>query len=333
MTYFSFTLNPKNPPKTAVLLIHGLFESPYVYRELGNVLYEQGFFVRAICLPGHGTQPEDLLTVSAKAWYDAVESEYLQLKSQYQRIIVAGHSTGGALALKLTLNHTLQGLILLAPAIEIKTPLAKLLHSNKLANFVERLFPFIQRAEEKDLARYHSIPLNAVRQVFALSQELKTLKDKPFPCPAFLISSKEDETISHTKALKDFLAHPSDFHKKILIYTGDKKITRPSNEVTTSSKIQIEYQSSAHPNLGIVHQSHIGLLFSKENEHYGMAGDYFRASHPNPNMIYGAFHQLHEIGFNFLNYFKSKKKQKKTLTFNPNFESMAKAIVDFINMC
>lgn len=335
MTHFAFTLEPKQKPSTAILLIHGLFESPFVYRELANVLYTHGFFIRAMCLPGHGTQPEDLLKVSAEDWYQAVESEYQNLRAQFNKVVLIGHSTGAALALKLALRHSIQGLILLAPAIQIKTPLAKLLHSQTLADYVEQFFPWVERVEEKDMARYHSIPLNAVRQVFHLSQELKQDRQHPFSYPAFLISSQEDETISHREALTDFLTHPSHFLKRILIYTGAKHISMQHDQnsapFNSNQNIQIEYRSSVCPALGILHQSHIGLLFSKSNAHYGIHGDYFRASRPNPKIQYGAFHRLHEIKSDSLHYLKFSKKIKRTLTFNPNFENMAFDILDFIH--
>ena len=37
-----------------VLLIHGLTDSPYSLRRVGQILYERGFYVLGLRLPGHG---------------------------------------------------------------------------------------------------------------------------------------------------------------------------------------------------------------------------------------------------------------------------------------
>src|SRR5262245_17733449 len=59
--------------KNGVLLIHGLFDSPYSMLNLANYFRANNYLVRAILLPGHGTVPGDLLRISYQEWLRAVE--------------------------------------------------------------------------------------------------------------------------------------------------------------------------------------------------------------------------------------------------------------------
>src|SRR5262245_19946371 len=56
----SFELK-RDDPRGAVLLVHGLSDSPYSMREIANIFYEQGYDVVVLRMPGHGTIPSMLL--------------------------------------------------------------------------------------------------------------------------------------------------------------------------------------------------------------------------------------------------------------------------------
>lgn len=54
-------------PGGGVLLLHGMSDSPYSLRALGEALNERGYWVIGLRLPGHGTAPSGLLDVH---WQD-----------------------------------------------------------------------------------------------------------------------------------------------------------------------------------------------------------------------------------------------------------------------
>ena len=56
----SFVL-PAASPKAAVLLLHGMSDSPYSLRDLGQRLHEAGAYVVGLRMPGHGTAPSGLV--------------------------------------------------------------------------------------------------------------------------------------------------------------------------------------------------------------------------------------------------------------------------------
>jgi alpha-beta hydrolase superfamily lysophospholipase len=47
----------ENPNGKALVLVHGLGDSPYSFRDIANHLAEQDYLVRAILLPSHGSLP------------------------------------------------------------------------------------------------------------------------------------------------------------------------------------------------------------------------------------------------------------------------------------
>src|SRR5438045_615770 len=48
-----FELRPKKFARNGILLIHGLFDSPGLLKDMGQHFYQHDFLVRAILLPGH----------------------------------------------------------------------------------------------------------------------------------------------------------------------------------------------------------------------------------------------------------------------------------------
>ena len=95
--------HPKN--KKGILLIHGLMAAPFEVQHWANVLYTQGYNVYAPRLAGHGTSVIDLATRSKLEWMEAVERGYHILAECNDTIILAGFSTGAALALNMAIKH------------------------------------------------------------------------------------------------------------------------------------------------------------------------------------------------------------------------------------
>ena len=59
----SFELSTEQP-RGGVLLLHGMSDSPYALRALGNALHKHGYWVVGMRLPGHGTAPSGLRHIS-----------------------------------------------------------------------------------------------------------------------------------------------------------------------------------------------------------------------------------------------------------------------------
>src|SRR5207245_5484456 len=84
----------------ACLLLHGLTGSPAEVRPVGEALAAAGFRAVGPLLPGHGTKPDDLDTVTRGEMIDAARNALLSLRGS-RRIFICGLSMGALLALQL----------------------------------------------------------------------------------------------------------------------------------------------------------------------------------------------------------------------------------------
>ena len=67
----SYVLRPEGEPVGAVVMLHGLTDSPYSLRHLALRYRQAGFVVLGLRLPGHGTVPAALTDVSWEQWLAA----------------------------------------------------------------------------------------------------------------------------------------------------------------------------------------------------------------------------------------------------------------------
>jgi predicted alpha/beta-fold hydrolase len=102
----SFEL-PATPASGAVLLLHGMSDSPYSLRALGEDLQRQGYWVLGLRMPGHGTVPSGMKTVTREDMAAVVRLGVSHLAahvqppagSQQPAVHIVGYSTGAPLAL------------------------------------------------------------------------------------------------------------------------------------------------------------------------------------------------------------------------------------------
>ncbi|MFD1704578.1 alpha/beta hydrolase [Methylopila henanensis] len=108
---------PRGRPRAGVLLVHGLGDSPWTFRDIGAALAARGYLVRTVLLPGHGTRPEDLLDVTLEEWRRVVEAQTDALRSEVGLIVLGGFSTGANLIVEQAYrNDDVAGLLLFSPA-------------------------------------------------------------------------------------------------------------------------------------------------------------------------------------------------------------------------
>ena len=178
----SFELSSVSP-RGAVLLLHGMSDSPYSLRKLGQRLHADGFHVLGLRLPGHGTAPSGLLEV---AWQDMAAATRLAMQHLADRnpgrpLYIMGYSTGAALAVHYALAAQedeslpkVERIVLLSPAIGVspvaafavwQARLGHLLGLNKLS--WNDLLP------EYDPFKYGSFAVNAGDVVYRLTNQIQ----------------------------------------------------------------------------------------------------------------------------------------------------------------
>lgn len=104
---------------TGCLLVHGFTSCPLDVRPLTKHLHRNGFTVREVLLPGHGSNYQDMETYGAEDWLAAVEAELAKLQGQCPQVWIVGFSMGGTLATLAAASNSVQGLVSIAAPIWI----------------------------------------------------------------------------------------------------------------------------------------------------------------------------------------------------------------------
>lgn len=210
-----------DPDKGAILLLHGMSDSPYSLRALGEILHSRGFHVLGLRVPGHGTAPSGLLRVS---WQDMSAAVRLAMKHLAGRmdgrpIHIIGYSTGAPLALDFALQAEAgsvgpapASLILISPAIGISpaAALAKWTARLSLLPGLSRL-AWTQIQPEFDPFKYNSFTTNAAEQVHSLTSSVakriaaRVGGDELLP-PILVFKSTVDATVTNDAVVDRLLA-------------------------------------------------------------------------------------------------------------------------------
>jgi alpha-beta hydrolase superfamily lysophospholipase len=178
----SYELVPKDI-RGAIVLVHGLSDSPYSMRSIGELFFERGFYVLVLRLPGHGTVPAGLLDVRWEDWYAAVElaARHAAERARGKPFYAGGYSTGAPLLALLSVrgleDATLprpQRLFFLSAAIGVS-------HFAALANVASSLsfLPYFEKGKwldvlpEYDPYKYNSFTVNAANQIYRLTRRLQ----------------------------------------------------------------------------------------------------------------------------------------------------------------
>lgn len=199
-------------PVGGVLLLHGMSDSPYSLRAIGETLQQRGFQVLGLRMPGHGTAPSGLASVS---WQDMSAVVRLGMMHLGQRvgdkpIHIIGYSTGAALALDFALQVE-QGtakpapasLVLISPAIGL-SPAAVLAKWGRRLSRLPGLggLAWLDVAPEFDPYKYNSFATNAAEQVHSLTSSVASRiaargnAADPLP-PMLVLKSTVDATVSN----------------------------------------------------------------------------------------------------------------------------------------
>jgi esterase/lipase len=170
-------------PEAGIVLLHGLSDSPYSMRTLGEQLHDSGFQVVGLRVPGHGTAPSGLLNVT---WQDFAAATRLAVRDMRKKIgpdkplYIAGYSNGAALAVEYSLAvlegedlPPANGLILLSPAIGVSPAAAYAIWQARFSN-ISGLHKLAWNSitPEFDPYKYNSFPVNAGDQIYRLTQNI-----------------------------------------------------------------------------------------------------------------------------------------------------------------
>jgi carboxylesterase len=129
---------------TAILLVHGFNDIPRTFERMAPALHQSGFTVRAVRLQGFGVPAEQMHDCTWEQWVQLVVGELAVLRKNHSRVVLTGHSLGGAVALAAVREtpELVDGLALMAPAIEVSNQRSPLLPTRFWRALGDRLLWF-----------------------------------------------------------------------------------------------------------------------------------------------------------------------------------------------
>ncbi len=184
---------------TAILLIHGFSDSPLTWQREARALAERGYRV---------VVPEVSHDLTEKEWFPTLSQTLAQLKSRHPRLILWGHSMGGALATSLAAKHTVDALVLWAPFFAPRmgrgcARLLFILHRIFLRYPHTPTFFPSERIVHGDEVLSYRVRRIIPTKTFAAALRTQYLAQRAHPsCPTLLLLSQRDTVVDNRTTLK-----------------------------------------------------------------------------------------------------------------------------------
>lgn len=273
---------PPGRPRGGVLLMHGLGDSPWSFVDLGAQLAGQGWLVRSVLLPGHGTRPADLLRVTLADWQRVVDQQAVLLGRDLARqaagpggspgaeapVWLGGFSTGANLALIHADAHPrIAGLLLFSPALETRNGLVW------LAPLAAWARPWLAAPDEAvrpqiSPVRYLNVPTNGFAQFYRSSVAARRqVAVARYPKPVLMVLAEHDSVLDTPALLATFqrrFPHPA---SRLVWYGG-----LPAGQAGGRADARVLARADRLPQQRISQFSHMGVLFAPANPLYGAQG-------------------------------------------------------------
>jgi alpha-beta hydrolase superfamily lysophospholipase len=220
----SFVLNPDGE-RGGVLLLHGMSDSPYSLRALGEHLASLDYRVVGLRIPGHGTAPSGLKYLH---WRDAAAAVTLAVKhlaasNPSGPLHIIGYSTGAPLALDYSIEAKRDPAVSMPDSLVLISPAIGINRAAGLARFKNALavlpglggWAWLDVMDEFDPYKYNSFATNAAAQVFAVTTDvdrrMAELAAEPgsaavFP-PILVLQSTVDATVTTSAVVDRLLKH------------------------------------------------------------------------------------------------------------------------------
>jgi esterase/lipase len=306
------------PCKRGVLLTHGLIDSPYHMRHLAAFFQRNGFRVMAVLLPGHGTQPGDLLDVRWQEWARTVAYAADRLAGEVDELYLGGFSAGAALSvLQASKDERVRGLFLFSPAFEI-TSRAKWANLHKWYSWLMPKAAWVSAMQDRDLYKYESFCKNAAAQMYALTQ---AVPQREVNIPVFAVASADDATVNSAATLR-FMRRARHACSTLVWYSTAR-----------IEQANVEWVNSAVPEKRILGSAHTAIVIPPEDPYYGENGDYANCLHYYPQdkkSFASCLNPSREVWLGEVLEQNLNKGLLRRLMYNPHYAAMESSMQKFI---
>lgn len=184
--------------KVGVLLLHGFTSSLKTVDGLIPYLKKHNIPYSMPVLRGHGTEYTDMVGTTARDWYDDAEDALLELSKKVDKVIIAGLSMGGLVAIDLGIHHSkkVAAVVSIAAALKFADPLSGL---TPVLSKVIKFWPSPNAYNSKECAKanrnYPKFSTEAFGSLYAYSQEIEAKLPK-LKVPILVLQSKKDQIVA-----------------------------------------------------------------------------------------------------------------------------------------
>ena len=228
------SLGPEDAPG-AVLFVHGFLGAGNNFATLPDQVAQAGWRVRVMRLPGHGTSPKDLRETTADDLAGAVALEVRALKARHERVVLVGHSMGGALSVLTAAGDEVDGLVLGAPYFgvthywyyvltpetwtRIASPFMRWLYKGNVVLTVNR------REVNRQIVTYRWTPMKAVTVLMEIGHRVNGPGILPaVTCPVLLLHGREDGAAEPAAALAALEKMGSEDRRSVILERSDHQL-------------------------------------------------------------------------------------------------------------
>jgi len=187
----------------AIVLVHGLTDSPYFMTAIGNYFYRNlGYNVYFPLLQCHGLKdPEGMEGVELDEWKNNVNFTLDKALTKANHVAVGGLSTGGTLSFYMAVNNqkVTGALYLFSAALDLAGGLVGDLKERLLRTFLVDILDKDNPLIGTNPYRYARMDLDGARELSRLIDETDTLikgfnRKEPFSKRVFAAHSESDST-------------------------------------------------------------------------------------------------------------------------------------------
>lgn len=301
---------PSQPNGEAVLLVHGLGDSPYSFKDVATHLSEQGYVVRTVLLPGHGSKVGDLKLPTLQDWQGVVDHHTQLLKKEFGTVWLGGYSTGANLVTSQAMKDPdIEGLLLFSPAFKPNS------EAVKYAEIASYFMTWADQDPEDSYLRYNSLPMNGAAVYYQTSEMVRNdITGQTYDKPVFVMMSEGDSVID-TQYVRHTFTHVMTNPKNKLVWQGEADLNEPRS-ISVSMKLNEQRISNG---------SHMGLLFSPDNPEYGVNGTERICSNGQGEEAEALCMKGEDVWYSSWGYQEAGKIHAR-LTYNPYFEQSMAAL-------
>ncbi len=215
---------------TAVLLVHGFNNVPYIWKRISRKLVDAGYATSAIRLPGSGERNG---TATFKETQDAVMREYLLLKAKHKEVFIVSHSFGGAMTIDLlnTIHHSQNtdnplpkpaGAVLLAPLIKVSSAKSPVLSAEawyRVVRFILPAMPYTPSsfneyltAEDDPSFKYRReryVHISRYKALFNSTHQIEEVDPAKLETPLMVFIAGDDKVVDSDATRKFFSGYPN----------------------------------------------------------------------------------------------------------------------------